>query len=120
MAKKEETKEIKRDKNYFRFLDTMAKGLFNIVFRSGPIEDYHAEGCPIGDKEMEVLNRYGFNCMGYMLDLLFRGDMDKFMKICGGEAIFLSYFDPLDFNSKEVKQLEETFRLIEEELKEHK
>ncbi|MFA6282225.1 MAG: hypothetical protein WCY05_06985 [Candidatus Omnitrophota bacterium] len=103
-----------KDENYYKYLNAIAKGLFNIIFRSGPIEEYHAEGRPIGDKEMEIINRFGFNRLGYMLDLFFSGEdgVEKFAKLCDTNAIFLSYFAPLDFNAKEVLNLEKDYELI--------
>ncbi len=44
---------MEKDQEYYKSIDILAKGLYNIAFRSGPIEDFHAEGCPIGDKEMK-------------------------------------------------------------------
>ena len=38
---------MKKDKEYYEQLDTIAKAFYNYAFREGPIEDYHAEGCPI-------------------------------------------------------------------------
>ncbi len=108
--------EIIKDEKYYEYLDKIAKGLFNIIFRDGLIEDYHAKRCPIGDKEMEVLNRFGFNRMGYMLDLLFSNDKDdfeKFQKLCFVESMFLTYFDPLDFSGEDIKKLEEALKIID-------
>lgn len=104
----------KNDKDFKNHIDILTKGLFNIIFRSGPIEDYHAQGCPIKNKEMEVLNRFGCNRLGYMLSLILSGeskDFIKFQELCSLESNFVSYFDPLDFESSEVKELEETYEL---------
>lgn len=104
------TKENKTDK----ILEEYAKGLYNIAFRSGPIEDYHAEGCPIGDKEMEKINRFAYNRLGYMINLLLTDQYEKFNLLCEVEAMNLDYFDPLDLESEEVKELEKSYQLIKE------
>lgn len=103
---------MKKDMDYYKALDIIAKGFYGMAFRNGPLEDYHAEGCSIGDKEMEVLNRFGFNRLGYLLDLLISGETDKLFTLCQSESLFLSYFDPLDLESEEVKELEKSYELI--------
>ena len=104
---------MKKDKAYYKILDIMAKGFYNLAFREGPIEDYHADCCPIGNKEMERINRFGFNRLGYLLDLILSGDMKKLLKLCEQGALALDYFDPIDFNSAEVKQMEEVCNMLE-------
>ena len=101
-----------KNKQYGKFLDAMAKGFYNLAMREGPLEDFHAEQRPIGQKEMEQINRHAFNRIGYMLNLLLSGENKKFEQICLMHAIALEYFDPLDFNSKEVKGLEELLTLL--------
>ena len=57
---------MNKDKEYYKQLDMFAKAFYNLSVREGPIEDYHAEGCLIGDKEMEKINRFGVNRLGYI------------------------------------------------------
>jgi hypothetical protein len=91
----------------------MAKGFYNLAIREGPIEDFHAEKRVIGQKGMEAINRHAFNRIGYMFNLLHNGENEKFEKLCILGALPLDYFDPLDFNSKEVKGLETILREAE-------
>ena len=95
----------------------MAKGFYNLVFREGVLEDIHAAKLPIGQKEMEALNRSSFNRIGFMFNLLHKGENEKFEKLCMVGAVPLSYFDPLDLSSKEVKHLERTLKASDEFLK---
>ncbi len=96
---------MKKDKNYYNQLDTIAKAFYNLSVREGPIEDYHAEGCSIGNKEMEKINRFGVNRLGYLLDLLLSGEIEDLYKICSVGALGVSYFDPIDLDSAENKQM---------------
>ena len=103
---------MKNDKTYYKQLDVMAKGFYNLAFREGPIENYHEEGCPIGNQEMEKINRFGFNRLGYLLDLLLSGEKEKVFNLCKHGALAVDYFEPIDFNSEEVKQLEEVCNIL--------
>lgn len=94
-------------------IDTLAKGIWNLIVREGPLEDFHAEKRIVGNKEMEAINRFGFNRLGYILKLLFE-DCEKFMSLCTVGALPLSYFDPLDFKSDEVKSLDVIIELAAE------
>ena len=97
-----------------QYIQLLAKGMYNMAVRSGPLENYHAEGCPIGDKEMEVINRYAYNVLCYLIKMMVDGDTDRFVTLCASESIFLSYFDPPDYNSEEVKQLDSSYELIKD------
>lgn len=103
---------MKKDKTYYMQLDIMARGFYNLAFREGPIEDYHEEGCPIGNKEMEKINRFGFNRLGYLLDLILSGETEKVLKLCEHGALAVDYLDPIDFNSAEVKEMEEVCDML--------
>ena len=112
---KKSNKNINTDERFKYNVDILAKGLFNIIFRSGPIEDYHATGCSINDSKMERLNRFGINRLGYMLSLILSKDSNKIKKfydLCAIESIFVSQFDPIDFESKEVRELDEIYEII--------
>jgi len=99
-----------KDKEYGKYLDAMAKGFYNLAMREGPLEDFHAEKRVIGQKEMEELNRHAFNRIGYMFNLLHKGENKKFERLCMLGALSLGYFDPLDFESEEVKKLDEILK----------
>ena len=103
---------MKKDKTYYKQLDILAKAFYNYAFREGPIEDYHAERCPIGNKEMETINRFGVNRLGYLLDLILSGEVDKLFKLCSIGALGVSYFDPIDLQSNEVKQMEKISAML--------
>lgn len=98
--------------NREQYIDILAKGFYGMAVRNGPLEDFHAEGRPIGDKEMEILNRHAHNVISYLLKLLIEGEIDKLYSLCAAESLFLSYFDPADYNSEEVRRLERTYDLL--------
>ena len=89
-------------------LDLITKGLWNIVFRGGPIEYIHTDKTPIRQAEMETLNRYGINRLGFMLNLFMTGsqtDIDNFRKLCLGESLAVSEYDNPDLNSQDAISL---------------
>ena len=83
-----------------QIVDTLAKGFYGMAVRNGPLEDFHAQGCPIKDKEMEILNRHAHNVLCYLIKMFLEGQTDKLFTLCSGEAVFLSYFDAADYYSK--------------------
>lgn len=103
---------MKKDKTYYKQLEVMARGFYNLAFREGPIENYHETGCPIGNKEMEKINRFGFNRLGYLLDLLLSGEEEKVLNLCKHGALAVDYFDPIDYNSAEVREMEEVCDML--------
>ena len=65
---------MKKDKNYYNQLDTIAKAFYNLSVREGPIEDLY--------------------------------------KICSVGALGVSYFDPIDLDSDENKQMKELRKML--------
>ena len=103
---------MNKDKEYYKQLDMFAKAFYNLSVREGPIEDYHAEGCLIGDKEMEKINRFGVNRLGYLLDLLLSGEIEDLYKICSVGALGVSYFDPINLDRDEIKQMKKLREML--------
>jgi hypothetical protein len=96
-----------KDKNK-KFAETLALGLYNLAVREGPIEDFHAENRPIGQKEMEVINRFAYNRLAYVFNLLYNGERETFEKLCLQDSVPLAmHFDAPDYESKEVIGLKE-------------
>ena len=101
-----------KDKSFQEGIELVSKGLWNIAFRGGPIEKFHSEGTPIGDREMEIINRYGFNRLCFMMELFLSGKGDDFINLCGANAQILSYFDKMNPDSPEVKDLKQELAII--------
>ena len=98
---------MKKNEKYLNYLNIMTKGIVGMAFRNGPIEDFHAEQRPIGNKEMEILNRFMVNRVGYILDLVFNDEFEKYETLCGAESLMVSFF-----SADEVKELEENYEII--------
>lgn len=106
---------MRKSKKYYEQLNIMAKAFYNLSVREGPIEDFHAEGHSIGNAEMEKINRFGVNRLGFLLDLLLSGETEDLYKICRVGALGVSYFDPIDLNSEENKQMKKLKKMLKEE-----
>ncbi len=99
------------------YREMVSKAICNFAFRSGPIEDYHADGTAIGDKEMEKINRYMHNTISCFLCLLSDGQDEVLGKFCEFNALYTSYFDRADFNAKESQEMLKICELIAQQLK---
>ena len=95
----EQKKAIERD------IQTIAKGIYSVAVRNGPIEVYHAEGRPIGQKEMEAINRYAYNVLCCLLKWFAEQKSEEFVTVCEFASRSLCYFDPPDYDSAEVQDL---------------
>lgn len=96
------------------YIQMLAKGFYALAMRNGPLENYHAERRPVGDSEMEAVNRYAYNVLCRLIQWIIDGEMEKVISICTVEALTLSYFDAPDYDSDEVKRLDTIYQLVKE------
>ena len=72
----------------FETIDMLSKGITQYAFRSGPVEEMHAEN-KLTQKDMETLNKYMANRIAGLLQTVFNGDVAKALKVLSFYA-FLS------------------------------
>ena len=58
----------------------LSKGITQFAFRSGPVEEMHAEN-KLTQNDMEILNKYMTNRIAGVLQTIFNGDVAKSLKV---------------------------------------
>ena len=64
----------------FETIDMLSKGITQFAFRSGPIEEMHAEN-KLTQNDMEILNKFMTNRIAGLLQTVFNGDISKALKV---------------------------------------
>ena len=59
---------------------TISKGITQFAFRSGPVEEMHANN-KLTQKDMEILNKFMTNQIAGLLQTIFNGDITIALKI---------------------------------------
>lgn len=83
---------IEKDEQYYKNLDVLAKGIYSIVTREKST----------GDATVTETGRSTYNTLGYLLDLLFGGELDKFSGLCAAHSVFVASLGKLNLQSEEV------------------
>lgn len=86
-----------------------------MAVRNGPLEEFHADRRPIGQKEMEAINRYAYNVLCCLISWYSSEKLDELITVCGFESHSVSYFDPPDYNSEEVQDLYRIYQILSKE-----
>ena len=92
-----------REKLEQKDLNILSRAIVHAIFRTGPIEDIHAEG-KLSEKDMCILNKSMMNEVGYLLKLYFDGEKEKLRNILFLEGLNGSDWDEVNVNeSKWIK-----------------
>ena len=87
----------------FETIDMLSKGITQYAFRSGPVEEIHANN-KLTQKDMEILNKHMTNRIAGLLQTIFNGDVAKALKV-------LTFYASLSFDWDSVRPDVEEFCL---------
>lgn len=83
-------------------VDSLAKAITNYAFRSGPIEDFHADG-RISQIEMEALNKYMINKLAGLLEVALEVEWFKVYCLWNQSKRFCSNWDASVPDKKDIQ-----------------
>ena len=64
----------------FETIDMLSKGITQYAFRSGPVEEIHANN-KLTQKDMEILNKHMTNRIAGLLQTIFNSDVANALKV---------------------------------------
>ena len=78
----------------------LSKGITQYAFRSGPVEEMHAEN-KLTQNDMEILNKFMTNRIAGLLQTIFNGDVAKALKVLTFYASLSSAWDSIKPDTEE-------------------
>ena len=84
----------------FETIDMLSKGITQYAFRSGPVEEMHANN-QLTQNDMEILNKFMTNRIAGLLQTIFNGDVAKALKVLTFYASLSSDWDSVKPDTEE-------------------
>lgn len=92
MSRKNELENLITDVLTEENIDLLSKAITEYAFRSGPIEDMHANN-QLSQKDMMELNKYMVNKIAGLLTTASKKEWDKILKVMGFYSTLASGWD---------------------------